>query len=265
MLVGDMPVSRLRKDRRAFSEKRPKYIGSGPEPRDVPRLGMPAAALALWFVFAKDAYGLAFGLLVLLPVVWLVWRGAGRKPYTTSLVNGDKKPDIDSVPGWLVWPSFALMVGVLYEFNVENFYRGVLVYCCTLGVVLVVLMTTHQWPQQMTAKRARQHFILFIVLSMYSIGTGIGLNCYADPSADDVHQVAILRKYIDNERKYRRKHDDYILVLEGWGGMRGREVLVDRKVYESLEEGELVEVHSRKGLFGMGWGYVVKWGEKIGD
>lgn len=261
-----MPVSRLRKNRKPFGEKRLKYIGSGPVPRDTPWVLGVAAVLSAWFVIFREPYGILFAALVLLPVVVMVWRGAGIKPYTTTIVNdnynggavardgmlGRLFAPIVGVAGWLLWPATALAIRILLDFDTENFNRSLIVWAGTMVIMLVLLFATHQWPRQGTAKRTTQNVALFLVLAVYAWGAGVGLNCIGDISPGEVLRVAV----IDKHKSKSPKSEDYLLTVQGWGNKPYRKFDVSQSFYDSVEQGGEVTLHLRKGLFGIGWVYI---------
>ena len=237
-----------------------KNADSEPQFRNVKWLNIVSLCLSILFLIlsllVSDIsdppffYKLLFFILLLLPVIGIVWHGAGLRPFYLTLfsqIKGLRK----SVDIFITCPAAAITITSVANYNLVNYLDCCVPALIIFGVVLLILILTHSfWNKE---KPVADMAALLLTTAIYSFGAACGANCICDNAKPNVYQVLVKDKYTSSGR-----HTTYKLTVDGWAEHSGETLSVPHSLYSSVAINEMVALYYKHGLLGMPWVYIQK-------
>jgi hypothetical protein len=210
--------------------------------------------LGVWLFIYQHPYKILVTLLVIVPLITLIIHGViGSRPGISTLFNGvlNNKSTFSPVTHIGI-ATMALGYRVFTDYDAENTFKLLGVGLVATFALILLLFATHKLA---VSKDDSFNFIFFAPLLLFYAPTSMfAINCVHDNTEPHVYQVKVVDK---SSSKSSRSDGTHHVKVTSWipnAEPVGIEVSLD--TYHDVEEGDLVNVHVRDGLFGVGWYYV---------
>ena len=215
--------------------------------RNIARIMNWAGGLAAaWLYFYPKPYSLALVITLFIPLVCIAVIKLSK-----GLIRFDERKSSPhpSVIAALFLPAAALMLRSIFDYQVDDYSRLLFVLPVTSCALVAVLFI----GSQEFDLRSKQGIAMFIGIGMlmtaYSFGAIITVNCTFDHSGPRIYHARILEKHI-----MRGKVTTYNLNVKPWGiHTEPGEVEVDKQLYGQLTEGDEVTIYLMKGRLDIPW------------
>jgi uncharacterized membrane protein len=207
-------------------------------------LNLTGVAIGIWTFFAPNSYKMNTIEAIVFPIVTLF-----VLKWFHNLIKVDDKEDsaYPSVFLSLSAPICGLLLRVFFNFQVFD-YSNVWIPCLLLSFayLIVLIWKNTEFKLQKVADLLKLLSICLLIFG-YSYAAIIALNCKFDKSESTVFRSKVLDRTIKSKQEYH-------LRLEPWGPQKeAADILVSKKVYDHARINDKVEVHLKKGLFGIPW------------
>lgn len=212
-------------------------------------LNWTASAVAIWTFLFADPYELSILVCIAFPLITVFLIRFSKGMIRIDEFNNTIHP---SLTGALLMPTFAILIRGLVDFEILDFKQ---LWMPSLIVTIILFLGIYIGKTGVQLKKARDYYsavAILIFLFIYSIGTILTLNGHYDSSVPHNYTVKILEKSVS-----KGKTKSYHFDLEPWGPRKdNNQVTVKFKLYEKKSVQQTVQVHTKKGLFGIPWYYV---------
>jgi hypothetical protein len=149
-------------------------------------------------------------------------------------------------------PAFVLLIRALVNYNLfrtDNLWMPAIV----TGIVVFILLFL-----SIAAKSGRpaviEMLLMLIIVTIYSVGSVLQVNCFFDDSQQQVYDAKIYDKKVTHG-----KSAGYYLKLSKWGPQTEvKSVSVGRSFFRSTLIGDTVKVHYKEGKLNVPWFVVTK-------
>jgi hypothetical protein len=245
--------------------KQPGARGRAPEdtlPAEEPAVGRSAArkiakavkiisllayAFALWLVFYPRPYEVAVVINVLLPLAGLFFYLKYGEVVKLAARN---KKDLSNLTSILLFPSIALMLRSLLDFNIlYNTNYWIIIFLLAAVISAAVFLMTDEYKT-----RKSLAVLMPLLFLLYSFGSVTTTNCVYDYSQPVGYRAMVVDKHVDSG-----KTTTYHLTLEPWGDMiEQTDASVTKKQYDKTAAGDRVDVYEFSGLWVIHWYEVQK-------
>lgn len=207
-----------------------------------------AIALAIWALMYPRPY--EYVMIVLLATPWagivITWYFKGL-----MRLNPRKGSPYPSV-AWLIFvPAACLLLRAMLDFDLYDYRKVWLPVACLANILTVVVLAV---CKEVIVEKDRliAAIAIFSIAFIYSYGGIVMTNCYHDRSVSEELRVEVKGKRISTG-----KSTNYYLRLAPWGRFAGEEeVRVARLFYDSTQTGEQVNIHLKKGKWGIPWFWI---------
>jgi len=199
-------------------------------------------AVVLWSFIDPRPYPYVIASLAALPIVALILVATSRGLYRIGI---DATAAYANVSSLCAVPAFALMVRVLFDFNLVDWMPPVAAAAACAVIFVIVVAAADR------SLRTRRWTLLGIglITAAYAFGAIGEADALLDRSPVKVLRSQVLDKHITYG-----KTKSYHLKLAAWGPMsEGGDVSVSQAVYDRLEPRSTACIVLRSGALGMPW------------
>ena len=212
-------------------------------------------ALGVWLFFYPHPYTILVTTIVAIPLITLIIHGIrGRRPSLATLFDGimDNKSRFSPLTHALC-STLAIGFRIFLDYDPENMFEMMGVGVLAILPLTLLLFITHK-PVDKNDEPATYYVLLALLLLFYTPTSTFAINCLHDNTEPHVYNVKVVSK---SKSSSKSDADLYIDVASWTNHPDPVSIQVSPDKYYDVEEGDLVNVHVRDGLFGIGWWYVV--------
>jgi len=202
-----------------------------------------AVIAALWMTFFPDSGNYAVWACIAVFIALIVV----QKQYRNIVkLNPQKDTPYPTIIFGLLAVSFAIMLNGIWFNLLQYIWLPFLVLTATLTAIIL-------WKNgELNFKHPSDYFAIamFVMLmAAFSYGAIVTLNCTFDNSTPTTYRVDVLSKRVSSGTV-----PMYYIELSEWGKQADfNEVLISKKLYNSLAEDDEVIVHLKSGALGIDW------------
>ncbi len=211
--------------------------------------------LGIWLFLYPHPYKFLVTLLVVIPLITLIIHGAiGKRPRVSTLFEGisDNQSTFSPVTH-LLCSTLALGFRIFLDYDPENMFVMLGIGALAIIPLAALVFVTHKPADPSDKSTTTSYVLLTLLLLFYSPTATFAINCVHDNSEPHVYPVKVISK----SRSSSKGDADLYLDVESWkGDSEPVSIQVPSEKYYAAEEGSLVNVHVRDGLFGIEWWYV---------
>lgn len=218
-------------------------------------LELSALGFSIWFILYPKPYEILLIILLLFPIVGIFLNGIHR-PSIITLVeigkdkNGNNEYDVADFIDIISW---AILLRVIIDYDLENFYSLIIPGAVTFALVLIILFSTHKLIASSTQNKWWIYCSLLFNIFVYSYAGTCAVNCTFDNSKPQVYKTTILNKRTSEGRR----STSYLVEITPWGNRSEKEEInISKTQFEKLYVGDHINVDIKKGLFNIPWYYV---------
>jgi hypothetical protein len=214
-------------------------------------------ALGAWLIIYPHPYKALVTLLVIVPLITLIIHGIiGKRPSITALIDDalSNKSSFSPITH-LFCSSLLLGFSVFMDYESENMFVMMGVgLLATLVMSLLVLLTCKL--EEMKDDLAGINYMIFgVTLLFYSPTAMFAINCVYDNTEPHTYQVKVIDK--SSTGGLSKAGKDYHLKVTSWNNnTEPINIEVSLGKFHDVKAGDVVKVHVRDGLFGVGWYYI---------
>jgi|JI9StandDraft_1071089.scaffolds.fasta_scaffold165394_2 hypothetical protein len=206
--------------------------------------------LGAWLLIYPKPYKVLVTLLVSIPLITLIIHGImGKRPGISTLFQGLLNGASNFSPmTHMCFATILLGFRVFMDYDSESMLVFIGVGLVATLLLSLLLLSTHK-PEG-TEDDSFHFSILALLFLFYAPTAMFGANCVYDNTESQLSQVKVIEKF----RPTSSIDADYYLKVSSWSvNPEPIDIEVSFDKYHNAKEGDIVDVHVGKGLFGVGW------------
>lgn len=204
--------------------------------------------VTFWIMFFPEPYYLSIVIGVLLPItaLFLIYKSNGL----ITLTNEETSPN-PSLSTPLYIPIIALGLRVISDYSFLEYQKAWYYTVCFLPLIYFSIRRKFylELAHYKIVEKISANIIIIILIGVQVFTTTLILNCTFDYSTP-VTQDATIKSKRESE------YFNYVILESLDSLIQGKETTVITEVYNSVEEGDIVYINIKKGLFNIPWFYV---------